>query len=282
MASKTPPSSTPSLAPQDILLQAITSATTTGIWGDVRFVISSPFPGERFVTLWADLSVLKANGADYLAEQIIQSHYRSAEEAHNAALSPGSSLRQQASHAANDHSNAPTTNVLYYPVSGISFTTMRAILVFLQTGHIAFAPLRSTVLDEAEDEMDDASASSFVNASQSSVDRELQTSAILDLSSSPKSVYRAARKFRLAALRELASRAIDSQITPANCLPELFCLFTLKYQEVFEKRLTFVLTHWNDIDKDDRARIGQLMNACRNRVKAQEAFAHIMANTTIG
>ncbi len=42
----------------------------------------------------------------------------------------------------------PTGGVRYVPVSNIAVTTLRAVIMFLQTGHIAFAPRSSKLIED--------------------------------------------------------------------------------------------------------------------------------------
>ncbi len=174
----------------------------------------------------------------------------------------------------------------------ICLATMRGVLTYLQTGHIQFAPLSSTLPDMEPDnfhDLDDAGIDNFVDADQEESQRDNRTTQPTLLHqpasaipmTSPKSVYRAARKFRLLVLRNLASEAIERQITPANCLVELFEDFSLKIPEMYEKRLSYVLQHWNEIGTQERNSIMQLVASARNRTKANEAFNTIMANTLI-
>ncbi|KAF6766952.1 hypothetical protein PSEUBRA_001514 [Kalmanozyma brasiliensis GHG001] len=289
------------------LLQAISASTTTGIWGNACFVVKNPGSGVSYVRLYADLSVLRANGAVHLADLVTNTGFRTLDEAVEALRHhpPSSSAPQRQvltlarpSPALQAMTQAVTESILYFPVTQIAFVTMRAILVYLQTGHIEFAPLSSTTSDtELEDvtDADDASIDTYVDVtpqpSEHGEGPAPTTTAVRSASAtqaasfnvlpSPKSVYRAARKFRLHTLRNLAGEAIDRQITPANCITELFESFSLKTPELFEKRLTYVLQHWNQIGAHERNKLAHLVSTSQPRAKASEAFNMIMANVAV-
>lgn len=275
------PSAAPAVAPAS-LIEAIVAATTYGQWGDVCFVVKLSSGDFAYVPFWAKLTVLRAHGAGFLADRIVQSSYGSLDDA-IAALRSSTGSQSRALTSTNQISNGQR-RIYYFAVSNICATTMRAILVYLQTGHIEFAPITSSISDtEADDCDDDASLETFVDVVQEPMPQARGSVAHAHVSTSgatsPKSVYRAARKYRLAGLCELASIVIDQQITPQNCLAELFGGFSLKNPEVFEKRLTYVLQHWNDIE--ERTQLVPLLNNTRHRLQAMNAFNAIMAHTSI-
>ncbi|CDR88825.1 uncharacterized protein SPSC_05657 [Sporisorium scitamineum] len=272
-----------------ILVEAITAGTTNGSWGDVCFVMRSSHDDRSYATLFANLSILRARGAHHLVDQIVKCPIRTLEDATHVLHTPSPSASQQGAltlrRPASD-AHTSNTNMSFYPVANISYTTMRPILVYLQTGHIEFAPLTSAIVnvDDEEDEEDNddpdtSSLDTFVNVDTAVIGPQSTADTTSKLAASPKSVYRAARKFRLVELRRLAVAAIDQQITPANCLVELFDRFGLKYPEVYEQRLSYVLTHWTGIE--NRSDLIQLVSSSPLRAKAMEAFAKIMASTSI-
>lgn len=276
------------------LVQAITVATICGSWGNVCFVVRLSGQHDRkHAVLWADLCVLRASGASQLADKVVQRHFRTEGEAKDALFEPSRSqclpaASQQESVTSRRIVLAPhTSNLLYFPLPGICYTTMSAILVYLQTGLIDFAPLTSTIVENerksADDSDDSDNTDTFMQESQETTEptgyRMTHDLASGDLAVSPKSVYRAARKFRLAGLCKLASEAIHKQITPDNCLRELFSKFGLQYPEILRKRLRYVLTHWNEIE--NRIAILQLVSSSALRPRAIEVLETILAHTSI-
>ncbi|SJX64635.1 uncharacterized protein SRS1_17604 [Sporisorium reilianum f. sp. reilianum] len=271
------------------LLQAIAEGTTHGRWGDVCFVVKALHDDRSYAVLCAHLSVLRASGAHHLADEIERTQIHSVRDALAILRRPrfGTVSSIEGSSERTDPTD-PT--VWFYPVKTISYTTLRVILIYLQTGFVSFVPLDSPVADndaddaddDADDEDDMNTVIGFVDVARMAAPTHATTTGTTGwpgLSASPKAVYRAARKFRLDELRKLAIQTIDDQITPANCLVELFSLFGLKYREVFDRRLRYVLDHWNEIPNRDQ--LVHLVNSSRLRSKATAASALIMEKTTI-
>ncbi|GAC94841.1 hypothetical protein PHSY_002414 [Pseudozyma hubeiensis SY62] len=280
-----PSSGSPALVSPGLLeaqTAAITDAIATGQWGDACFVVKSSSGDFAFVRFWAWLNLLRANGADYLADRVEQSSFDCLEDAVAALRSPAAAHSQPTRTTSKTRAENGHRQMLYYPVSNICATTMRAIIDFLQTGNIQFAPVTSFI-EEFDDEEDHASVDTFVDIPE---ERASQTQALpvgptfsSAVVTSPKSVYRAAKKYRLVFLQRLASSVIDEQITPKNCLNELFGSLSLRYAEVFEKRLEYVLQHWNEIE--DKAQLSSLITTTRNHSRAIDAFNAIIKHTSI-
>lgn len=122
----------------------------------------------------------------------------------------------------NKSSRPPTRNRPRCPgrtvfVKDIAYKTWQALLSYLYTGRVAFAPLRSAV--------------------QSSNDRTNTVNLRHPFDPplcSPKSMYRLADKYGLEELKKLAYDNICSQLTADNVLPEVFSKFTSRFSEIRE------------------------------------------------
>ncbi|KZT21113.1 hypothetical protein NEOLEDRAFT_1244832 [Neolentinus lepideus HHB14362 ss-1] len=91
-------------------------------------------------------------------------------------------------------------------VKDVAYKTLKALVMYLYTGKITFAPLRSS------------------QTSASNVQCEIQCS--------PKSMYRLADKLGIDEIKALALEAIRASISEDNILEESFSKFTSTYSEV--------------------------------------------------
>lgn len=280
------------------LVEAISAATTCGAWGDVVFLVKSQGGDRAYACLHASIETLQARGANQLCENILQKGHLNFETGLNAlyrrnATPHALSLTQ----AQADRTASQPRPRRYYPVRSVAFTTLRAVLVFLQTGHIEFSQLGSSITDwqtESDDggeETEHVGEIAHAKAQDETMDddddvidgeqpqRPVQWSQ--SSMTSPKSVYRLARRFGLAELKKMASDAIEEQITPSNILVELFDLFTLRYPEIRKKRVAYAVAHWNEIKVRDKNGLMSILRNCPDATGAEEVFNAIIAQTTI-
>ncbi|KIO03982.1 hypothetical protein M404DRAFT_26602 [Pisolithus tinctorius Marx 270] len=96
-------------------------------------------------------------------------------------------------------------------VKDVAFKTWKALVFYIYTGHISFAPLRSQPL-----------ISTHIHHGPTDYAPMC----------SPKSMYRLADKYDLKALKEQARTDIQSKITAQNVVPELFSTFASRYPDV--------------------------------------------------
>lgn len=127
----------------------------------------------------------------------------------------------------------------YIKPPGVAFTTYRAVLIFLLSGHIEFAPLLSTHRVATHPASKEAPASRH-QAIRVSVGRVVG----LPVPASPKSVYRLARLLQLDQLERLALREIGTQLTVENVAYELFSDVAGVYEDVREMLLQFAVENW--------------------------------------
>ncbi|GAA5854981.1 hypothetical protein JCM8547_002333 [Rhodosporidiobolus lusitaniae] len=124
-------------------------------------------------------------------------------------------------------------------VTEASYSTYKAILLFLTTGYIDFAPLRSTSLPL------NAKATSTradTLASRSS------KSPSLPFAASPKSVYRLAHFLDLSDVRSLALARIKSPLQVETAALELFSPTSLAYQQVQKVVVEFVVGNLSKVE----------------------------------
>ena len=156
-------------------------------------------------------------------------------------------------------------------IDAAAYSTYHAVLCWLHTGHISFAPLRSTFrlqpdpvsLRNAKFVKLQTISSHPLPAFPKSVFRlahfpelsdpvalrnakliQLQTNQSLPLPASPKSVYRLAHFLKLPDLAKLALANIRSQLTKENIAYEVMGDVALAYEEVGAMELDFAVPEW--------------------------------------
>lgn len=125
----------------------------------------------------------------------------------------------------------------YYriPVRGTSFSTYRAVLVWIHTGYIEFSPLLSTFHHLPESER----VTARVAAANALIDSDPR----LPLPASPKSVYKLAHYLSLPTLERLALEELSRQLTIENVFLELFDGLPTVYNKVRKLEVEFVVKH---------------------------------------
>ncbi|GAA5904130.1 hypothetical protein JCM6882_003954 [Rhodosporidiobolus microsporus] len=112
------------------------------------------------------------------------------------------------------------------------FSTYHALLVWLTSGHIDFAALRSAI------------SPASITAQLSARDKALASSSSLPLPVSPKSVYRLAHFLSLPDLQSAALTSFSSQLTADNTASELFGDACLAYEGLREAALQAAVKKW--------------------------------------
>ncbi|KAJ1017783.1 hypothetical protein NDA16_005100 [Ustilago loliicola] len=265
------------------LVDAIARATVHGTWGDICFVVLNRTGGSKYACVYGDRTTLQAHGATELLRLVDNNAFPTLEAALRA-------LKYR------DAPHLPETEQSmrkFVPVCRMAVTTIQAVLLYLQTRYIKFAPLKSAnpgSIGRLEDERDEiAGDEQFVDAEDMDVeqgDGSHSEQHLVHFSSmitaSPKSLYRAACRFGLTELKELANKAIDDDITPANVLGELFGNFGLQNEEMKAKLLAYTLSHWEELKKKQNCKaMVEMFMERGHRIGAQEVIQNIMEHTVI-
>jgi len=111
---------------------------------------------------------------------------------------------------------------------GAASRTWEALLYYLYTGCIEFAPLTQNESDRED---------FFSRYRSENTDRPTPPSC--------RSIYRLAHKLELEGLRKLALQHLESQLSPETVLTDVFSEFTARYDEVKEMELSLVVRYWN-------------------------------------
>ncbi|GAA6010178.1 hypothetical protein JCM10207_005653 [Rhodosporidiobolus poonsookiae] len=131
-------------------------------------------------------------------------------------------------------------------VTESSYTSYKAVLTYLVTGYIDFAPLRSSRSPVCPDSESGDTRLDTVKAS-----KESQTGVY---PSSPKSIYRLAHFLELDALKSLALLHLRNGLVASTAAYELVSPVALLYDEVQAVVVAFVVEHLDEVEKTDAYR----------------------------
>lgn len=261
------------------MLNVIATATAHGSWGETCFLVESKADGNAYACVYASLDLLRASNAGELLDHVEKHGCPTLDAALKALLGNKTAPPVQTNNGDNkgilrNPQSFPTGGVRYVPVSNIAVTTLRAVIMFLQTGHIAFAPRSSKLIE------DDSSASNYEGPALVSAEGA-KVQWPLSMQASAKSIYHAACRFGLNDLRELAEKTIESQVDASNILADLFSRFTLNHPDLRTKRLEFAISHWDDIKKHHRTGFADALFSHADRPGAKDVIDQILQRTSI-
>ncbi|GAA5902955.1 hypothetical protein JCM6882_009652 [Rhodosporidiobolus microsporus] len=217
---------------------------------DVLF--SFPRTGHR---LWADEATL-ARASPYCA-QLLSSAFAEGSTSTTPLKVSGATVDPYEFEESDDETDllearrdatTPSTPFKTITITDTAYSTYLAVLVYLYSHHISFAPLLSTFRTSGESRRDASPARSSALTSLT----DTSSDALLPPPVSPKSVYRLAHLLDLADLSSLALANFASQLTPQNAAYELYSDVATCYPAVRDVVLDFVVERWSEV-KDERA-----------------------------
>lgn len=119
-----------------------------------------------------------------------------------------------------------------------AYSTMCAVLLYLQTGHIKFAPMRSShALPQDE----------LITKRKASLAQSLKKQPTLPPPVSPKSVFRLAHLLERNELQKLALDWFASSLTINGAAAELFSPASLAYGKLRKVVVDFVVKNWKEV-----------------------------------
>jgi hypothetical protein len=121
-------------------------------------------------------------------------------------------------------------------VRSTAFTTYKAVLGYLHSSFISFAPLASSL-------------SSDRDTSSEMIHTDDNTDSTTLPSASPKSVYRLAHLLDLPELAQLALNSIEFQLTPSNVALELFGNLAGVYDDLRKVELDYFVANYEQVKK---------------------------------
>ena len=120
-----------------------------------------------------------------------------------------------------------------------AYSTMCAVLLYLQTGLIKFAPLRSSSHALSPDEL--------TKKRNASLAKSLEAQPTLPPAVSPKSVYRLAHLLERNDLEQKALDSLASNLTISGAAAELFSPVSVAYDQVRKIVFDFVVENWDEV-----------------------------------
>ncbi|GAA6011349.1 hypothetical protein JCM11491_002753 [Sporobolomyces phaffii] len=177
----------------------------------------------------------------------------------------GSQLKDNFTTGSDSASPCKTIRVVDTP-----YSTYLAVLLWISSRFIAFAPLSSTFAPD-EDPFDPASAARTARAT-AVVELTKKAKAGLPRPVSPKSVYRLAHLLEMPELAALALANFKAQLTVDGAFHELFSDVSAAYAPVQRVAMDYVLDHWPEVKA---ARAVQVVENKAERGLATSAMAAI-------
>ena len=124
------------------------------------------------------------------------------------------------------------------------YETYLALLCWIGTGRIAFAPLRSTFVNESTGEGEESHTRAKLIEDSLELADPRSPSLV-----SPKSIYRLADYLQISKLSQIALANFTSQLTHDNVLQELYSDLAGKYPAIRDITLDYTVEHWKEIVK---------------------------------
>ena len=168
-------------------------------------------------------------------------------------------IRQRAPPSA--ESGDGSVEVLYRQIviTDTAYSTYRAVLVYLHTSHITFAPLASLF---------SAPSPAATHLRFDWLDKALTPHPSLPLPVSPKGVYRLAHLLEHPKLMSLALADLKIQLDAVNAAVELFSETSAVYDDLRKVVLDWVVDNWKTVkdsagmkEVDRRVKVGELPHA---------------------
>ena len=128
------------------------------------------------------------------------------------------------------------------------YSTMCAVLLYLQTGHIKFAPIRSS---------HGLPHDQLATARKASLAKSLDEHPTLPPPVSPKSVYRLAHLLERDELQKMALDSFASDLTISGGAAELFSPVSLAYDKLRKVVVDFVVKNWKKLKVTESWRAAQ-------------------------
>jgi hypothetical protein len=137
-------------------------------------------------------------------------------------------------------------DISHVPIRTTAYRTWRALLFYLETGCIFFAPLRSSYPGSSTVE----SWRSYAHRNRFAYN---EINGDYPFECSPKSMYALADMIGLEELKAIAFTRIKASLSRKTILQELSSPFTMKYKEVRSHQLEFLRSRWTSIREETSA-----------------------------
>ena len=151
-----------------------------------------------------------------------------------------------------------------------AYSTMCAVLLYLQTGLIKFAPLRSSSSSHG------LSSDELTKKRNASLAKSLEAQPTLPPAVSPKSVYRLAHLLERNDLEQKALDSLASNLTISGAAAELFSPVSVACDEVRKIVFDFVVENWDEVKMTEAWRAVRSNVARGHGQAAAEGAAQIL------
>lgn len=138
--------------------------------------------------------------------------------------------------------NLPDLEYQQIDVRETAYSTMNAVLLYLATGHIEFAPLTSLLKTRSQD---------VTGTRRTLLDKHILKHSTMPPPVSPKSVYRLAHLIQREELQQLALDALSSSLTNEGAAYELFSPVSIAYPDVKKVVLGYVVKKWEEVQASE-------------------------------
>ncbi|KAG6903149.1 hypothetical protein C0995_004696 [Termitomyces sp. Mi166 len=183
-------------------------------------------------------------------------------------LTHPSSPRNNINQALSSSVDVPNNPRLSIVVRDVAYTTYMALLYYLYTDIVIFAPLSSTFIPKAGDPTTDntgspsspGAASTLKNSDEPPTSRRQwmqdwkEEHPDRPVPCSAKAMYRLADRLDLPELKARASQHIVKSLTVENIAYEIFTPFAAAFEDIRKIQVDFFLAHWKDIRTSDSMR----------------------------
>ncbi|CAH7667576.1 hypothetical protein BY996DRAFT_4579384 [Phakopsora pachyrhizi] len=165
-------------------------------------------------------------------------------------------------------------------VTDAAYTTFKALLFFLYTDTITFAPLSSTYNCLRDEALENGIGFNFKSKRDYVRNILLPNTSIVNLNltdqdivCSAKAIYRLADKLNLVDLKARAYDHITKSLTVQNIPLEVFSSFTSAFEEVRRVEVRFMLQNWNEVREGRSMR--KVLDSMRDGAKIYPGFSEV-------
>ncbi|BGP16429.1 hypothetical protein JCM10213_004015 [Rhodosporidiobolus nylandii] len=244
--------------------ERLAGSENTAVPPRVRFTFTNAHTSE--VELWANSDTLSRSSPyfhDLLSSDFVEAQPRRSKRARKSGAQPVDVHMQQKDFEDSDDEtdaflfskkppslddSAEASDLAFreIKVSQTAYSTYRAFLVYLQTGFVHFAPLRSAVKP---------SNPSSIQTRNDFLEKKMTENEILPLPVSPKSMYRLADLHRMSEkkdkLGEICIRAFSNSLTINGAAAELFSDTSVAYEPIRKAALAFIVERFEEVSASE-------------------------------
>ncbi|BGP16439.1 hypothetical protein JCM10213v2_004441 [Rhodosporidiobolus nylandii] len=224
--------------------ERLAGSENTAVPPRVRFTFTNAHISE--VELWANSDTLSRSSPYFHDLSPLTSSRRNLKDFEDSDDETDAFLFSKKPPSLDDTAEASDLAFREISITQTAYSTYRAFLVYLQTGFVHFAPLRSAVKP---------SNPSVVETGDDFLGKMMAENECLPLPVSPKSMYRLADLHRLAErddrLGEICLPAFSDSLTIHGAASELFSDTSVAYEPIRKAALAFVVERFEEVSASE-------------------------------